>query len=179
MGTMGVAVALIGVAPAQAAPQPLKVHPNMCPADPYLRVQETGVDYESIGSAVGKRNGSSLASNLSYATAVTTARASAEAYGAKISLDLAIADVEGSYSYTVTKTTTTGWTATDTLNVPGGYYGYIQPKVEFRSFHIALWATPGNCGNDVETMFYSNPHLIVTNPFFSECTARSACTPKP
>jgi hypothetical protein len=167
---------LVDVAPAVAQ----SVKPFMCAPDPWTQVDQVGSPtYQSLGPAAGKYNASTASSTLSYALTKTTTRSSSVEAGGSMSLGWAIAKVELSFSYTVTSSTTTGTTVTDTVVVPGHDYGYDQPKVEVRRFHVrAMQYSGASCAGTV-TKDYGYVDAITTYPFFSSCVAKAACTPKP
>jgi len=168
-------------ASAASAPahQHATVHPNSCPPDTWVEVDDDGVSgYDSIGSAVGKYNGSSSTGTLSYASNVTSTRSTQWTASASVSVSWGIAQIHANYSYSITTTTTTGWTATDSMTVPAHQYGYIQPKVEYHTFHIWEAQQTAGCGlNDINDYGYLK--AIVVYPFFSECTSTSPCNPTP
>jgi hypothetical protein len=154
--------------------------PMACSPEPYDKVTPTGSPfYASEGVAAGKRNGSTTTSTLSVSLSLTTARSTSWSTGGSITIEAGIAKIEAHTSYDVTKTTSVNKTVTDTVAVPGGYYGYAQPKAEYRRFILQRMRTPGNCGPDVVDTNYGTLSAIVANPFFAECVAKSACTPKP
>lgn len=107
-----------------------------------------------------------------------TAVLSAAIPGASASVGWGIAKVEASFRYDVTTTTSTGRTITDVLSVPGQHYGYAQPKVEYRQFHIYDQQTNANCSTSV-THDYGYLNAITTYPFFAECVSTGPCTPRP
>jgi hypothetical protein len=168
---------------ASAASTPVHRHttvqPNSCQPDTWVEVDDNGVSgYDSIGSAVGKYNGSSSAGTLNYAMSVTSSRATAWTASASVSVGWGIAQIQAHYSYGITTTTSTGWTASDSMTVPAHQYGYIQPKVEYHNFHIWEAQQTASCGtNDIND--YGTLRAIVVYPFFSECTSTGPCTPKP
>jgi hypothetical protein len=134
--------------------------------------------YASLGTAVGKRNASPNPSTLQYAMSQTTKRSTSWTVGAKATVGWGIAKVEASFSYTVTKETTTGVTVTNTMNVPGKYWGYMQPKVEYRYFRIKDQSLRPDCTVRTDKD-YGTLKAITAYPFFAECVAKTACTPKP
>ena len=177
--TMSVAALMLAWGPLGAgSAQALPDGTNGCAPSTVRKVVQTGIYYSSIGSAAGKYNPSTVTSTLSYSLSKTTQRSTALQVGASMTLTWAVAQVEANTSYTVTNTTTTGSTVTDTLSVPSHYYGYDQPKVEYRTYHIYDRETNPDCtystGND-----YGYVNAITAYPFFSACVATSACTPKP
>ena len=131
--------------------------------------------YAAIGTA-GKYNSSGRTSPLHYTLSMSTSRSTSWTATAKASVSWGIAQVEGSTSYNVTKTSTTG--VTDDLPVPANRYGYDQPKVECRRFHIYTQELNPSCTWST-SIDYGYLKAITTVPFFSSCTAMSACTPKP
>jgi hypothetical protein len=177
------AIGLFAAPAASAASTPehhqATVHPQGCPPDTWVEVDDNGVSgYDSIGSAVGKYNGSPSSGTLNYAMNVTSTRSTYWSVGGSASVSWGIGQVQANYSYSVTTTTTSGWTATDSMTVPAGQYGYIQPKVEYHSFHIWEAQQTAGCGTrDVND--YGTLQAIVVYPFFSECTSTGPCTPNP
>ncbi|MEV1062607.1 hypothetical protein [Streptomyces sp. NPDC050263] len=149
-----------------------------CPPDVWYKVVSSGASYEAIGSTAGKRNASSTASILRYDLTTTKSKQTTWSFGGGLTLKWAVVEVEGKTNYDITESTTSGKTVSNTLNVPGGSYGYTTPKIERRKFTIEKWQDTPSCGarflGDVGTL-----GGITAYPFFSECTARSACTPKP
>lgn len=141
-------------------------------------VAQTGVSYATIGSAVGAYNPSPTASSLTMTMSKTTQRSTALQAGAKMTLSYAVAAVEASFSVTVTNTTTIGSSVSHAISVPAHNYGYQQPKVEFRTYHVYDRETNANCTYST-SCDYGYVNAIVTYPFFSACVATSACTPKP
>ncbi|WP_307054257.1 hypothetical protein [Streptomyces achromogenes] len=108
----------------------------------------------------------------------TTARASSWHGSGGLSFDWGIVKIEGETGHDVTKTTSTGKTVSNTLNVPGHYYGYTTPKVERRHFDIDKYEeTPACKPRHLAKSGWSD--AITAYPFFSECVGTSACTPKP
>ena len=167
------AVALAG--PAQAGVDPL------APCDPYnwIRVDRVGSAwYSSIGSAAGKFNASSTTSKLSITLSQTVSRSTTLEAGASMSVGWGIAQVEASFSYSVTQSTSTGVSVTDEVNVPGRHYGYAQPKVEYRRFHVRKMQNNANC-SVTTAKDYGYIRAITAYPFFAECVATSPCTPRP
>ncbi|GAB2479092.1 hypothetical protein GCM10027265_32580 [Jatrophihabitans fulvus] len=162
------AIVAVGAAPASAA----------CAPDPGTAVKQTGISYLSTGSAAGKRNGSTQTSTLSVSLSLTKTQSSAWQVGGGASVDFGVAKVEANTNYTVTRTTAVNKTVTDTVSVPGHYYGYAQPKAEVRTFHIYNYETTPQCGYAV-THDYGYFDAITAAPFFAECVATSPCTPKP
>lgn len=151
-----------------------------CQPDPYIKVAAYGSPtYSGIGSTAGKYNADTVRSTLSFALSLTTSRSTSWSVGGSASVDWGIAQIEANTNYNVTKTSETGKTVTNTMSVPGHYYGYTQPKVEYRRFTIKKYQTPGNCGPDYVTVDYGIMNAITAVPFFAECVATSACTPKP
>lgn len=149
---------------------------NACVVDSYETTSKVGgVTYQSEGTAVGKRAATSGPLSISITT--TQSRATALMGGATVTLDYMIAKVQGTFSVTVTKTTTTGVTVTDQMNVAAGYYGYAQPKAEFQEYKDTKTQNNANC--TTTTSILGDVNAIITNPFFSECTATTSCTPKP
>ncbi|MEV6617288.1 hypothetical protein AB0N31_26235 [Streptomyces sp. NPDC051051] len=152
--------------------------PQSCPPDVWYKVVSSGASYEAVGSTAGKYNSSSTASILRYD--LTTTRSKQTTWGAEIggSVKWAIVEVEAKTSYDVTNSTTSGKTVSNTINVPGKSYGYTTPKIERRKFTVEKWQDTASCN----ARFLGNMGTlsgITAYPFFSECTARSACTPKP
>jgi len=153
--------------------------PAGCAPQERTRVVQSGTPtYASIGTAAGKYNSSSATSTLHYTLSMSTSRSTSWTATAKASVSWGIAQVEGSTSYNVTKTTTTGVSVTDDLPVPAHTYGYDQPKVEYRTFHIYTQDLSPTCTWST-SVDYGYLKAITTVPFFSSCTATSACTPKP
>lgn len=148
------------------------------PNDRTLVSQSGSPTYSSIGPAAGKYNGGSSSESLSISLTTTTSRSTGWTASASASVSWGIAKVEASYSYSVTATTSTGRTVTDVVNVASHRYGYAQPKVEYRRFHIYDVETNPNCTTSV-THDYGYLNAITTYPFFSECVSTSPCTPRP
>jgi len=172
----GVTMVAVAAAPASAA----NVRPQAA-CDPifFYQVDRVGNPwYSSIGSAVGKYNSSTSTSTLSITLSQTTSRSTAWEVSGSVSVGWGIAKIEASTSYTVTNTTSTGVSVTDTISVAGHHYGYAQPKVEYRKFHIRYMQGLANC-NVVTNTDYGYMDAITAYPFFSECTATAACTPTP
>lgn len=177
-GVVAVAGAAVGVAPQPASAAPVRPS-GLCSSGPAYRVvKQTRVSYRSMGTASGKYNASSNTSTLSLSLSLTKSRSSAWEGGATASVSFGIAQVEAHTSYTVTKTTTINKTSTDTVSVPGHYYGYAQPKAEYRTYHVYNAITNNNCV-EVIVKNYGYFDAITAAPFFAECVAKSACTPKP
>lgn len=174
-------VALVGVATGGMSVAALPVAVSAvagCPPDTWRVVKQVGVFYRSTGTAAGKYNGSTVKSTLSISLSLTQARSSAWEVSGGASVDFGIASVEAATSYTVTKTTTINKTVTDTVVVPSHYYGYSQPKAEYRTYHIYNEQQTPTCGTRV-SYDYGYFDAITASPFFSECVATSPCTPKP
>jgi hypothetical protein len=171
--------AMAGVFSLPAAASAATAHPDGCAPDTYVVVSTVGgPSYSSTGSAAGKYNGGTAASTLALALATTTQRATNWEVSGGATVGWGILQVEAKYSYNITTTTIKLRTVTDTLQVPGHYYGYAQPKVEYRNFSIEEHQTTPQCG-DSTIADYGILHAITADPFFSECTATAACTPKP
>jgi hypothetical protein len=179
--TVAVALGLVGLtafpaAGAQAAAREPGVI-RSCPPDPWISVEYTGIHgYNSIGSAVGKHAASS--GRLSYKMSVTKKRRTSWAIGGSATVSWGISQVEAHTSYSVTKVTRTGWTAQDTMYVPRHHYGYMEPKTEYREFHIMKEQYSGKC-NVIVVKDYGVLKAITAYPFFSECVATNPCTPRP
>ncbi|MGX9886449.1 hypothetical protein [Streptomyces sp. NPDC002276] len=153
--------------------------PMGCDTDPFISISAYGTHYyKPIGSTAGKYNGSSSSETLTYALTTTVSRSTSWTVGGSASVGWGIGKVEAKFDHNVTKTTTKGVTVTDTLNVPGKRYGYVTPKVEFRRFNIRKEHYGANC-KVVVNKDYGVIDVIWTYPFFSECTGKHACTPKP
>ena len=152
--------------------------PTVCPADPHIVVQWTGyVGWASIGAAAGKQ--AARTGSLSVALHFTQQRSTSWVINGGASLGWGIFQVDAHTSYSVVKTSETGITVIDTiLKVPGGYFAYIQPKVEYRNFDIRKEQYNGHCVTIV-VKDYGILHAITTYPFYSECVARTPCTPRP
>jgi len=176
-----IVAALLATAWAAIVPGTTVAHAatESCPIEYWYEVHQSGSPwYASIGSAAGKYNASTASSTLTIALSQTTQRSTKWAVSAGASLSWGIAKVEASTSYDVTNTTSTGVTVTDQVVVPGHYYGYAQPKVEYRRFHITYMSDTPQCG--VRTVKdYGYLDAITAYPFFAECVATTACTPKP
>jgi hypothetical protein len=169
------AAAGILIAPASAS----AATPDGCVSDTFNEVtQEGSPTYSSTGSAAGKYNASTSTSTLSYSLTTTTSRSTSWSTGGSATISWGVGQVQANTSYTVTTSTSTGKTYTDTLSVPGHDYGYTQPKVEYRDFDISEYQTTGSCTTS-KVKDYGILHAITASPFFSECVASSACTPKP
>jgi len=133
--------------------------------------------YEAIGPAAGKYNSAPTTGNLSYSITTTTSKSSTLSVGAGVTLSFAIAQAEAKTSYDVTTSYSSGVTVTDTLPVPGHYYGYDQPKIERRTFEIDQYRRGSACTVTKVNMGYL--YGITTVPFRSSCVATGPCTPKP
>ena len=163
-------VSLVGAVPASA----------QCAPDPTTVAHQSGsIFYKSIGSAVGKYNASSNTSTLSLSLSWTKNQSSSWEVGGGASVDFGVAQVEANTNFNVTKSTGTTKTSTDTVSVPGHYYGYAQPKAEYRTFHIYTERTNGNCQGTTITRDYGYFDAITSVPFYAECVGKSQCTPKP
>ncbi|MCH0561524.1 hypothetical protein [Streptomyces sp. MUM 16J] len=152
--------------------------PQGCPPDVWYKVVSSGASYEAIGSTAGKYNASPTSAILRYD--LTTSKSKQTTWSAELggSLDFGVGQVESKTKYDITKSTTRGKTVSNTINVPAKRYGYTTPKIERRKFTIEKWQDTARCG----ARFLGNvgtPGGITAYPFFSECTAKSACTPKP
>lgn len=149
-----------------------------CPPDVWYKVVSSGASYEAIGSTAGKYNSSPTSAILRYD--LTTTKSKSTTWGAEMggSVDWGIGKVEAKTSFDITKSTTSGKTVSNTINVPAKSYGYTTPKIERRKFTIEKWQDTARCNarylGDMGTL-----KGITAYPFFSECTSRSACTPKP
>jgi hypothetical protein len=149
-----------------------------CDPETFYRVTGGGyAQYKSWGPAAGKYNGGRSARDLTYSITSTTKRSSSIEVGGTISLDVSIANIELNTSYTVTKEASTDKTVTDSLSVPSHYYGYVQPKVEYRDFDVTHVRRGANCHETI--LAESMVHAITAVPFWSECIGTSPCTPKP
>lgn len=150
-----------------------------CPEEYSYNVEEwSPPEYLSTASPTGQRNGSSETSTLSYSIETKKSRSTNWAVDGGMELGWGIAKVESHTKYDVTNTVEKGVTVSTTLSVPGEHYGYVQPKVEFRRFHI----TYGRLGRDCkwrEEKDYGVLDAITAWPFFSTCVDRSPCTPSP
>jgi len=166
------------LAPVGSTSPAVAVSTGCAPQDRTRVVQSGTPTYAATGAAAGKYNASSSQATLHYTLSMTTARSTSWTGTAKVSVSWGIAQVEGSTSYNVTKTTTTGESVTDDLPVPGHSYGYDQPKVEYRTFHIYAQELLPAC-TWTTTVDYGYLRAITAVPFFSSCVATSACTPKP
>ncbi|MGV9285739.1 hypothetical protein [Streptomyces sp. NPDC003730] len=149
-----------------------------CPPDVWYKVVSSGASYEAVGSTAGKYNSSSASAILRYD--LTTSKSKQTTWGAELggSVSWGIGQVEAKTKFEITSSTTSGKTVANTINVPGKSYGYTTPKVERRKFTVEKWQDTASCGarflGDVGTL-----NGITAYPFFSECTAKNACTPKP
>jgi hypothetical protein len=149
-----------------------------CPPDVWYKVVSSGTSYEAIGSTAGKYNSSSTSSILRYD--LTTTKSKQTSWGAEMggSVSWGIAEVELKTNVEIINSTTSGKTVSNTINVPARSYGYTTPKIERRKFTIEKWQDTANCS----ARFLGNMGTlggITAYPFFSECTASRACTPKP
>jgi hypothetical protein len=133
--------------------------------------------YEAVGPAAGKHNSAPTTANLSYSITTTTSKSSTMSVGAGVSLGFAIAQVEAKTSYDITTSYSSGITVTDTLPVPGHYYGYDQPKIERRTFEIDQYRQGSGCTVTKKNLGYL--YGITAVPFWSSCIATGPCTPKP
>lgn len=163
------------VAPSAAADE---IGTQGCPPDVWYKVVSSGASYEAIGSTAGKYNSSSAMAILRYD--LTTTKSKQTTWAAELGggVSWGIGQVEAKTSFDITSATTSGKTVSNTINVPGRSYGYTTPKVERRKFTVEKWQDTANCG----ARFLGNMGTlsgITAYPFFSECTAKSACTPKP
>ncbi|MET9078623.1 hypothetical protein ABZX95_42360 [Streptomyces sp. NPDC004232] len=152
--------------------------PQGCPPDVWYKVVSSGASYEAIGSTAGKYNASPTSAILRYD--LTTTKSKQTTWSASLggSLEFGVGQVESKTQYDVTKSTTSGKTVSNTINVPAKSYGYTTPKIERRKFTIEKWQDTAKC----DARFLGNMGTlggITAYPFFSECTAKSACTPKP
>lgn len=95
-----------------------------------------------------------------------------------MTLSCAVAAAEARFTVTVTNATTIGSSVSHATSVPAHHYGYQQPKVEFRTYHVYDRETNAHCTCSTSDD-YGYVNAIVTYPFFSACVATSACTPKP
>jgi hypothetical protein len=153
--------------------------PTSCAPNERTLVRSSGSPtYAAIGPAAGKYNAGPTTGALSVSITTTTSRSTGWTTGASASVGWGIAKVEASYSYTVTSTTSSGRTVTDSIAVPGHNYGYAQPKVEYRRFHIYDVQTNADCSTSV-THDYGYLNAITSYPFFSECVSTAPCTPRP
>ncbi|MEW2297501.1 hypothetical protein ABZ719_33175 [Streptomyces sp. NPDC006743] len=173
-GAMTLGAGLL-LAPSAAASE---ASPQGCPPDVWYKVVSSGASYEAIGSTAGKYNASSTSAILRYD--LTTTKSKQTTWSAELggSVDFGVGQVEAKTKYDVTKATTSGKTVSNTLNVPGKSYGYTTPKIERRKFTIEKYQDTANC----DARFLGNMGSlggITAYPFFSECTAKGACTPKP
>jgi len=141
-------------------------------------VVSAGASYEAIGNTAGKYNSSSETEILRYDLTTTKSKQTTWSVELGGSLNFAVAQVEYKTNYEITNSTTSGKTISNTINVPGKHYGYTTPKIERRKFTVEKWQDTASCGaryiGNMGTL-----HGITAYPFYSECTARSACTPKP
>jgi hypothetical protein len=151
---------------------------SCAPQERTMVVQSGTPTYASLGAAAGKYNASSSTSSLHYSFTTSTTRKTAWTGTVKASVSWGIAQVEASSSFSVESSVTAGTTVTDDLPVPGHYYGYDQPKVEYRTFHIYHQDYQPTCSWST-TLDYGYLQAITAYPFFSSCVATSACTPKP
>lgn len=150
-----------------------------CGEERVINVEDLGLtEYESIGRAVGKRNGSTETSQMEREMTVTKEKETSWTYGGKAGINWGIVQVEGGTDHTVTKRTTRGERVSNTLTVPAGMYGYMEPKAEFRSFSITEGMLTRQCTYR-ETKDHGVLRAITAAPFFAECVADEPCTPKP
>ena len=143
----------------------------------YDAVQIGTPKYEAIASAAGKYNAGPTTSNLTYTLTTTTSKSSTMSVGAGVTLSFAIAEVEAETKYSVTKSVSSGITVTDQLAVPSHNYGYDQPKIERRTFEIDQYRQGSACTVTKTNLGYL--YGITAVPFWSQCVATTACTPKP
>ncbi|MEU7115229.1 hypothetical protein [Streptomyces sp. NPDC046182] len=152
--------------------------PEACPPDVWNKVVSFAPTYESIGNTAGKRNASPTSAILRYDLSTTTTKETK--WGAELggSVSWGIGEIEAKTSFEITNSTAKGVTFANTMNVPGGKYGYTTPKIERRKFVVERWQDTSTCGarklGNVGTLYG-----ITAYPFFSECVASSACSPKP
>ncbi|MDI6106024.1 hypothetical protein QLQ12_46410 [Actinoplanes sp. NEAU-A12] len=160
--------AMVSTSPAMAA----------CPTQKYVKVTNVGgPTHESIGTRVGKRNGSSVTSTLSIALTATKEKSTAWSVGGGASVGWGIATIEAKTNYEVSEKVARGQTWTNTIQVPAGQYGYSEPKVTFQKFSIDEWQEAPNCSQrHLRTIGVIRGILGVT---FSECVGREVCTPRP
>ncbi|MDI2129187.1 hypothetical protein [Yinghuangia seranimata] len=152
--------------------------PTGCPPDTWYKVTQVKLSYEAVGNTAGKYNSSGSNAILRYDLTTTKSKTTGWEFSGGGSLSWGIGQVEAKTSYNVQWSTTTGVTVANTINVPGHSYGYTTPKIERRRFVIDKYQDTASCGaRFLYTMGTLN--AITAFPFFSECTARSACTPKP
>ncbi|MGW1930088.1 hypothetical protein [Streptomyces sp. NPDC001919] len=152
--------------------------PEACPPDVWNKVVSFAPTYEAIGNTAGKRNASSTTAILRYDLTTTTTKQTTWGVELGGSVSFGIAEVEAKTSFEITNSTAKGVGFSNTMNVPGGKYGYTTPKIERRKFVVERWQDTASCGarklGNVGTL-----RGITAYPFYSECVASSACTPKP
>lgn len=175
--TMSIAALMLAWGPVFAASS-AQASTTGCVPETWTEVDQTGLYYSSTGSAVGAYNASPTASMLTMTMSRTIQRSTALQAGASMSLSWAIAKVEANFSVTVTNSTTNTSSVAHAISVPGHYYGYQQPKVEYRTYHVYDRKVIANCSTVAGTN-YGYVNAIVTYPFYATCVATSACTPKP
>ncbi|MEU9009562.1 hypothetical protein AB0D12_07215 [Streptomyces sp. NPDC048479] len=155
-----------------------KPGPQSCPPDVWYKVVRVSTGYEGIGATAGKRNGASTTSRLTYALSTTKSKSTSWSSELGGSASWGISTVEAKVGRDITKSTESGKTVTNWMDVPGGKYGYTTPKIERTTYVIEKWQDTAQCG----ARFLGNMGTlggITAYPFFSECIASSACTPKP
>ncbi|MEW2084441.1 hypothetical protein [Streptomyces sp. NPDC005283] len=149
-----------------------------CPPDVWYKVISYAPTYEAIGSTAGKYNSGPASAILRYDLVTTSSKSTTWGAEAGGSVNFGVGQVEAKTSYDITKETSRGRTVANTINVPSKKYGYTTPKIERRSFVVEKWQDTANCGaRRLATM--GTLKGITAYPFFSECTAARACTPKP
>ncbi|HVU72382.1 MAG TPA: hypothetical protein VHE83_05430 [Mycobacteriales bacterium] len=149
-----------------------------CAPDAGYVVTPEGHWYAAMDSPVGEYNSSTQTSSLHYDFTTDHTRTSAWEESASVSAGWAIAKIEASTKYTVTSSVSSGKSVGTTFPVPAKDYGYVQPKVEYRSFDISYGHYSGSCAW-VTTSDYGTFDAITAWPFFATCVGKSACTPKP
>ncbi|WP_024756008.1 hypothetical protein [Streptomyces exfoliatus] len=152
--------------------------PEACPPDIWYKVVKLSTGYEAIGDTAGKRNGSSTTSRLTYEMSTTTSKATSWKSELGGSASWGVATVEAKIGREVTDSTDKGQKVTNWMDVPGGKWGYTTPKIERTTFVVQKWQDTATCG----ARFLGNAgklYAITAYPFFSECVASSACSPKP
>lgn len=175
MGVMVVGSSLLLAPSAASASVP---GPEGCPPDIWHKVVKISTGYEAIGNTAGKRNGSTSTSRLTYAMSTTTSKATSWKSELGGSASWGIATVEAKVGRDITNSTDKGVTIQNWMDVPGGKWGYTTPKIERTTYVIERWQDTAACG----ARFLGNDGTlggITAFPFFAECVASSACTPKP
>jgi len=142
------------------------------------RVKRVDRFYRPLASAIGHYNDSSGTSTLIYSFTTTKTASSTKQVSATLGLGTAIFKVEANTSFSITETYAKGKTVGIRFAVPGKKWGYVQPKAEFRTFHVTRGYVGGDCKWH-QSKDYGYYDLITAVPFFSSCVNTGPCSPKP